>query len=392
MLDALKFAFEILIVGALALPWLALLERIFPSKNTFGLHALMLAIPAQARNAVFIAMIISFGYLMGSSISRFSKDFFNDELWAPLPTEDLIRQGVYFDEFCSGPDVLTYTKWPDVPEHPFAPNGFCPGDITQPQTSDSTTKPASTKRKAEKEAATPPNRAVIEHKKAFLEAEYSDKEKLEKFNHAVNEVFDLQESELLLEGLDKVDRLKQYFDQITVLRGASLNFLIVFALCVFGSLGKLRAHWSGNRFLRLLPFLPPLGAIYYAIQSSLHHLGEARHIFYSDPPLAEIVWVILGVIGFAAILRADTVFPYLRTCLISGVIMAISFGGWWWTEVMYDTQIIHSLPELRKPGELSGAPVSLKKELGTPDQSATQPSPPKTASPSQPQPTEPALH
>jgi hypothetical protein len=31
MLDALKFAFEILVVGALALPWLAILSRMFAS-------------------------------------------------------------------------------------------------------------------------------------------------------------------------------------------------------------------------------------------------------------------------------------------------------------------------------------------------------------------------
>src|SRR6266702_417004 len=113
MLDALKFAFEILIVGALALPWLALLDRIFPTRSPFGLQALKRAIPVPVRNPIFFAMIVAFGYLLGSSISRFSKDFFNDELWAPLPTEDRIREGVYYQEFCSG-RVLDYVLFPHV--------------------------------------------------------------------------------------------------------------------------------------------------------------------------------------------------------------------------------------------------------------------------------------
>jgi hypothetical protein len=351
MLDALKFAFEILIVGALALPWIALIDHIFPAKNAFGLHNLLLAVPASVRNAVSIALIVSFGYLLGSATSRFSKDFFNDELWAPLPTEDLIREGVYYDEFCAGDnEVLTYIQWPELQTHPVAPLGFCPGDSpsdTAAIASIAVTDAKMREERSKARKATPPN------KNAVLQVQYQDKAKLEIYHQAVHEVFSLQESKLLLEGLDKVDRLKQYFDQITVLRGAAFNFFIVFALCLFGSLGQLRAHWNSNRLLRLLPFAVPLVAIAFVIHSGMKHIiGEPSHIFYSDPPLAEIVWIILSVVGFAAILKGDTAFPYVRICLISGVIMAVSYGGWWWTEVMYDTQIIHSLPKLGEQREL----------------------------------------
>src|SRR6185312_10114897 len=100
MLDALKFAFEILIVGALAIPWIAVLSRMFPGREAEFKFDLAF-IPAGVRNAVEIAVVLAFGYLLGSAISRFSQDFFNDEMWEPFPTEDVIRDNVYFDEYCA---------------------------------------------------------------------------------------------------------------------------------------------------------------------------------------------------------------------------------------------------------------------------------------------------
>src|ERR1700677_2720347 len=101
MLDALKFAFEILVVGVLALPWLIVLSRIFSFGAAFGPRFDLSFVPEIARSTVAVAVVVAFGYLLGSAVSRFSRDFFNDELWKPLPTEDLIRDNVYYDEFCS---------------------------------------------------------------------------------------------------------------------------------------------------------------------------------------------------------------------------------------------------------------------------------------------------
>src|SRR5580692_2523158 len=103
MLDALKFAFEILIVGALALPWLAILVRIFAAEHASkraedSLHFYLSVVPKSAQTAVTLVMVIAIGYLLGSSVSRISRNFFNDELWWRLPTEDRIRVEVYSNE------------------------------------------------------------------------------------------------------------------------------------------------------------------------------------------------------------------------------------------------------------------------------------------------------
>src|ERR1019366_5361101 len=98
MVDALKFAFEILIVGALALPWVAILYRAFSDDRSTDFKFDLSFIPEGARSAVSVALVLAIGYLIGSAVSRFSRDFFNDELWQPLPTENLIRDSFYHDE------------------------------------------------------------------------------------------------------------------------------------------------------------------------------------------------------------------------------------------------------------------------------------------------------
>src|SRR5208282_5369763 len=118
-MDALKFAFEILIVGALALPWLAILIRMFSpeaasQKPANSLRVFLSVVPEHAQDAVTAVVIIAMGYLLGSAVSRISRNFFNDELWGSLPTENQIRDGVYRDEYC-GAKLLSDLQLPEFP-------------------------------------------------------------------------------------------------------------------------------------------------------------------------------------------------------------------------------------------------------------------------------------
>jgi hypothetical protein len=309
MVDALKFAFEILIVGVLALPWLATLLRMFPSDaaSSLSLHTQMSIVPKQAQNAVILAAVIAFGYLIGSAVTRVSRNFFNDELWRSVPTEDQIRGAVYNEVYCKEELLSKLTLPSRVYSREAA--GICPDEDT-----------------LDKE--TPKERKKIDIR--------------------VQELFRLQESLLLLTGQDKVDRLKQYYDQITVLRGAAFNGFVLFVLCVFGSCGNLRAHWSKRPVLGLLSFLPALCLLAYGLFSLWLHLYGKHESPYSDPPFAESVLLSLGFIGLFIISKADRAILYYRACLVAALVTAGSFGGWWWTEIMYDLQVIHSQPELQR--------------------------------------------
>lgn len=373
MLDALKFAFEILIVGALALPWIAVLSRMFPGRDHSEFFKFDLGfVPSAARNGVEIAIVLAFGYLLGSAVSRFSRDFFNDEMWQPLPTEDVIRDNVYFDEYCST-QFVPYQYWSE-PVHLKPVPDFCPTKKDKgidKSTSVSTgSSPTVSKFTSFQELSKPENAD-----------EYTG------FDELVQEVFRLQDSVILLQGIDKVDRLKQYFDQINILRGAAFNGFILFSLALFGGVGQRKNCWAIHRAWRSLFYLPALAAIVYALRSLYKHwfiIGKNR---YSDPPLAEIVFLMLGVIGLLVAWKSKEPksgkeMPYVRVCGIALVMTAVSFGAWWWTEVMYDRQVIHSLAEFGETGEAKPAAhqtTGKGRELPLTTKPAAQTEPPSAA-------------
>lgn len=418
MLDALKFAFEILIVGALALPWLAVLYRIFQDGSPSGVKFDLSFVPEGARNTVSVALVVAVGYLLGSAVSRFSRDFFNDEIWQPLPTEDVIRDSVYFDEYCAVRRVtFPYEYWSRsihlAPVSPFCPETqkptvtaagpnssasavvtlIAPVQTISPTTASvalgatqqftssgpalwtatagevsSTglyTAPATTKKKKDGKFALllrhfPPGKTKTsaEKKEGADEFRGLSPEDSEVFDVRVQEVFQLQDSELMLQGVEKVDRLKQYFDQITVLRGAAFNGFILFSLALFGMMGQLKERWSKHRGLVLLTFLPAALAAALALNSLRRHWYHGAHGIYSDPPLAEIVILLVSVVGLCLACRPELKMPYRQICVIAAIVMVVTFGGWWWTEVMYDLQVIHSNAEMKESGDADSRPAA----------------------------------
>lgn len=171
-------------------------------------------------------------------------------------------------------------------------------------------------------------------------------------------MFRLQEGLLLLNGQDKVVRLKEYADQLDVLRGAAFNGVILFALCLFGCLGNLRARLSQHRILKLLMLIPACLLAGYGMYSLWDHWTAKGDTRYSDPPLAEVVLLMLGSVGIYVTLKAkaETARFYVRTSAVAAVLTVMSYGGWCWTEVMYDLQVIHSVPELPKAPSLASVP------------------------------------
>jgi hypothetical protein len=334
-MDALKFAFEILIVGALALPWVALLIRMFspytspgePEKPIDVLEFLLPSVASKAGGAVAMALIIGTGYLLGSVVSRVSRNLFNDELLWFVPQEDTIRVGVYRDEYCSE-ELLDDLDLPEfrIRDHPRMAEGLCPQTVLN--------------------SADNLVSFLRRYVRLFpLRALRNGSD--EKFDARVQEMFRLQEGLLLLNGLDKVERLKEYYDQITVLRGGALNLIILFAVCLFGYCGNYRARWSQRPSLMVLAFVPACLVLIYALFSFWRHYHYERLSPYRDPPLAETVLFLLGAIGVFVILKAKHARYYGPTCVVAAILTVISFGGWWWTEVMYDLQVIHSAPELQ---------------------------------------------
>ena len=340
LMDALKFAFEVLIVGALALPWVAILVRMFspyaapgePEKPLDILQFLLAGLGDDARSAVAAAMIVAIGYLLGSAVTRISRNFFNDELLGRVPTEDQIRDDLYWDEYCMG-QLLGDLELPEL--RPQKLSSIAEG-LCSPATPSSPDAPA---------IPALPRRRLFRFRKTI---ERSDRP--EDFSARVQELFLLQESNLLLNGEDKVERLKEYYDQITVLRGGAFNGIILCAVCLFGFCGNYRVRWSNSPVLKALTFVPAAALALYGFISLLTHWTGKGLSAYRDPPLAETVLLLLGAVGVFVILKARHATYYGPLCILAAALSLVSFGGWWWTEVMYDLHVIHSVPDLPQRG------------------------------------------
>jgi hypothetical protein len=379
MLDALKFAFEIFVVGALALPWLAVLGRIFPSDDESSFSFYLSPVPKSARSAVTVAVVVAFGYLLGSAISRISRNFFNDELWKKVPTEHLIRDAVYMDVYCKEHLVKDmYMPFAaDLPKPDRAGSGknfgLCPKEIPIAKR-DSAIGPGLTPTQIAELTSNPDGEGVYQmtrddetyvpvpyskvtdaskggyHAKAGEPERYAN-DQMSQFPERVLALFRLQEGKLLLQGQDKVDRLKQFFDQITILRGAAFNGFVLLVVCAFGICGNLKVRWSGRPVVKFAAYLPACAMILASCYWFHVHLGGKAfahdpNAIYNHPPLTEFVFLLLGLLGALIVFKAREIRPHFRTFVLAAVVTLISFGGWWWTEIMYDTLVIHSWPTM----------------------------------------------
>jgi hypothetical protein len=361
MLDALKFAFEILIVGALALPWLAILNQMFEAVGPSSTRPAFLSfIPEDAHTTVTLVLVIAFGYVAGSVVSRASRNLFNDELLWPVPTEDLIRVAVYQEEYCHKEQMNVNENTPKVGEETGTSDTLFE-DSSAPAPDPS--RPINHLHKKYRDAFCPPTRT----KQSAPESSVSAEKIALKLEEHITSMFRLQEGEMLLLGDDKVARLKQYNDQITVLRGAAFNGFVLLTVCIIGCCANLRVRAGERRTKIALAYLPAAALFSFGIYwlvghylkihtaaSDLHHvpsdqimLSQTVVALYNDPPLAESAVILLGAVGLLVIFKAKKTAPYLRTTVVAGIVFVVCFGAWWWTEIMYDLQVIHSQVELR---------------------------------------------
>lgn len=313
-MDSLKFAFDTLIIGALALPWLWLFMRIFFQRghNEQNLRfPIISALSESTGQTVTGVLILALGYFLGSAVSRISSDFFDDdEILHGAPTQTSIRQGVYLHEYCDEHSVLVASKLP----------------VGVAKTED--------------------GKAIFCNEKGDTLVEL------------VAEFFSLQEGRLLLAGEEKLARLHEFHDQIEILRGGTLNGAILFTLSCFGLCALYRARLLPGKLRILLvcgSYVPATVCMLVGVWQMHQHFSRVYqpapiplidtpnpYELHRDPPLAEAVMILLGVGGLCLRLKDDNPRLFRNVCLIAAILTLIGYGSWWWTEVLYYQQVIHS--------------------------------------------------
>jgi hypothetical protein len=325
-MGAFGIAFDIIVVGALALPSVLLIIHLFFSDHESSLKMLVGWVNGLNQPTLVGALLFAMAYPMGSAVSRIAQDFFDDadlhvhinlfgyERWARLPvaTETNIRTDVY----CEAREQIL--KLP-----PSAPSTGKTPQFTQSTSQDS---------------ACLDNGGPLAPK---TNDRWKAKQDLEEL---ATRVFRVQEAALLLQGTDSNERLRQFHDQIVVLRGAAFNGMIAFFLCFF---------WWSVRFKSWLRWTAPVACSLLGINALYNHLIERPA---SDPPYMEFTLLVLAAAGW------HVLWPRAPKVAVSGeaqpqdgrgririayvflvtFLAASSFLGWWSTQVLYDQQVFYS--------------------------------------------------
>jgi len=301
-MDALKIAFETVIVGALALPWVVLLVDLFCSEGE-ECHIKYLLAKAQSQKWATIAGVLLFAlaYLLGSSVARLAEDLSNDDDLIIFPTEDSIREAVYCDE-----------------DDQLANQGvLAVGTVLQRIT------------RAGDRSPLCPSPADGEQQKSVKESN-------------LRSVFAFQESSLLLADGDKTARVRFLHQQLGVLRGAVLNGLIATVLCLFGFCARDR-QWCWKKLLALALPLVLLGV---ALCAMFRHLREHWSVskLLEAPPMMELVLIAIALAGVWVVWVSAKGVPercYGRWSIFSLLLTLLAFSGWWFTEILYDRTVVY---------------------------------------------------
>jgi len=328
-MDVFKLAFETTIVGLLAFLWLGMaVDLVYPP---FFAKIVPATRGDHGNDTLLGVGILSLAYCIGSAIVPISSQLVNDEHW-PVP-EDSIRCLVLEDQDFQ----LRHIGQIDLlkPYEPGDEFEVCHGAFWE--------------RFRKKNEMT--NRRVMtwdtiregirktrEHKGRNLEEQEKtdDQIKLD----AILTKFQLIETRIMSQGSEKTERLRQLHERIVVLRGAIFSGLCFFLICLFGSI----APRNGNSFPWKRRVWGTLLAIVLTTFSAVNGLEDLTRFKISDIPALEGLLGVITLFGGFVVYYGVKERPYLgrRIVLVAGFFAALSYGGWMWSEVIYDQQVITS--------------------------------------------------
>jgi hypothetical protein len=320
-MDVFKLAFETTIVGVLAFVWIGIsIDLLLPS----FLPAMVAAI--NEKNQALISVgALSLAYCLGSAIVPISSQLVNDEHW-PLP-EDAIRCWVSIEQD-KQLDQISYTGLPkqNIPLGDLRDcrctflDRILPADL---QTS---------RRKLE-----------LSLQRAKLIGDEVKKRRM------ILAIFQLREATVMSQSSEKTERIRQLHERIVVLRGAVFHGYVLLLIGLFGLVAPLQGEPYSQRRKRLGTLLAVVLTI-FAIFNGLEDL--LRPNIYDMPILEALVGAITIFGGFLVHngVKSRSILSW-RFLIVVGFFAALCYGGWMWSEIIYDQQVINSSAVLERMAE-----------------------------------------
>jgi hypothetical protein len=330
-MGALKMAFDVTIVGALALPWILLVIHLFfPEIETPLAKALSwMDKKLEGFSALWpVAAVVLFAiaYTLGSAVTRVAEDFFNDD--------DLYLSDTYLHSATHLHLLLRV----GVSEDRILAKVYCENERLLAAENESVL--------AQEVRSFKTHCCMCKEIVSFATLLNREQQKEDNdLRESAASILGLQEDALMEKGGDYSARLRELHDQVMVLRGAAFNGLIAFSLCLF-AWGAVQRDKGGSRLRPLLVRVPYL---YLAVGliAAFHHFKSG---IPPDPPYMESTLLLLGFLGRWLLRRGagqetgTKVFEkyWLRLAALFFVLMVAAGLGWWSTKVQYAEQVIYS--------------------------------------------------
>jgi len=329
-MDVFKLAFETTVVGVLAFLWLGIaIDLVYPP------FFVKIVPEALGKNDALLGVgILSLAYCIGSAIVPISGQLVNDEHW-PVP-EDAIRclvlenQNQRLDGIGQTALLKPYEPGDDFDVcHRAFFERFREKD------------PETKQRIVTRRTIWAGVRKTFERrdKERKLQDAKRERENGRKLDNILTK-FQLIETKILNQETEKTDRLKLLHERIVVLRGAVFSGISLFLICLFGTI----APRNGNSFPWKRRLWGTLLAIALTLFSIVNGLEDLRHFQISDIPVLESLLGVITLFGGFLVYYGVKERPYLgkRIVLVAGFFAALSYGGWMWSEAIYDQQVISS--------------------------------------------------
>lgn len=292
-MDAFKLVFETVLVGALAFPCIGLMMVLLNRNISSPARLVVRIVPTPCVPASIGFIAFSFAYLLGSAISPVAQEFLNDMDSIGLPTQDKIQARIVNSQEAS--HVLSSRGSP---------------------------------------------RATL--------ATFSDTREQERMMAVTNAIFHRQESAVLLGSAEASERLNRLHERLTVLTAATFSGFALSLLCVFawcstwrnGGQAATPQSWLRRSIRQGTANLPGMLIIFWAL-SNLKK-DWPRHSI-DDPPIMELVLLILGIFGLCVTARRIPVIASLGGKIIFvSFLTVLSYGGYISTEPIYVHDVMDS--------------------------------------------------
>lgn len=342
-MDVFKLAFETTVVGLLTIGWLSVATHLlFPD---FRFESVVQKLPDFVQRNLTAAGVgaLILAYCLGSAILPIANQLVNDEHW-PL-NESAIRCQVFTKQELNLESIRETALPKDKaflftelrPRHCsyWAPvfteekigirmrvRGFLRRWIGLP---------------------TSPGEDVTKKDPKEVEevCRTSESTKCDEFKaRRILTIFQQQEIAVLSQPSDRTEGLRQLHERIVVLRGTIFSSFVLLLICLFAYFA--RVNGGASRWMRsACGAMLAMASTVFAAFNGYQDLGD-RDIF--DIPVLECLLVVITIFGVALAVRKtkNERFQSKRYVLITLFFTGLAYGGWMWSEIIYDQQVINS--------------------------------------------------